>query len=186
MIGRDLDQRRTRDHRRLVRCLRAVRFQRLIEEMAGWIARGPWVARREKAVRRKPPKALKAYCVHKLDRWHRRLIRKGRHLATMKEAARHRLRIKAKHFRYMLEALNDIAAVRGAVQFRGRHKAARRLQRALGDLRDLRHFGRLGDMPPLDDDEHGGRRPPGYRKQKQKLLEAAIVACHSLAQADTR
>lgn len=186
MIGKDLDQCRTRDHRRLVRCLRSARFRRLIEEMAGWIERGPWIARREQAVRRKPPRPLKAYCAHKLDRWHKRLVRKGRHLATMDESDRHRLRIKAKRFRYMLEALEDIVAVRGAVELRRRHKAARRLQRALGDLRDLSHFGRLGDMPPHQRDEHGSGRPPGYRKQKQKLLEAAIAACRGLEQADAR
>ena len=44
-IGRQLDQCRKRDHRRLVRCLRAARFQRLIVSMTGWIRHGEWLAR---------------------------------------------------------------------------------------------------------------------------------------------
>ena len=39
-IGEQLDQRQMRDHRRLVRCLRSARTQRLIAAMAGWIRAG--------------------------------------------------------------------------------------------------------------------------------------------------
>ena len=37
MIGEQIDERQTQDHRRLVRCLRSVRTQRLVAAMTGWI-----------------------------------------------------------------------------------------------------------------------------------------------------
>lgn len=186
LISQNLDERRNRDHRQLVRCLRSRRFQRLIEELSGWIGRGPWLAAWEEAARRKPAAPLKGYSARKLDRWHKRLIRQGRHLATIDTPRRHRLRIKAKRLRYMLEALTNIG-VGDPGEFRHIHKAAKDLQRALGDLRDLRRFGRLGggSRPPQGGKQER-RRPPGYRPQKKKLLEAAIAAHRSLKQADAR
>ncbi len=143
LIGQNLDERRKRDHRRLVRCLRSRRFRRLIEDLSGWIGRGAWFLAWEDAARREPAAPLAAYSARRLDRWHKRLIRQGRHLATMDAPRRHRLRIKAKRLRYMLEALANIVPVYDPAEIRHMHKAAKDLQRALGDLRDLRRFGRL-------------------------------------------
>jgi CHAD domain-containing protein len=185
MIDPNLEQRQVRDHRELVRCLRSQRFQSLIEQLSGWIGRGPWVVAWERAARRKPAATLKSYSEHKLDRWRKRLIRKGRDLGTMDVAHRHRLRIKAKRFRYMLEALAHIVPVRDQGEFRQMHRAAKHLQRALGDHRDLERFGRLGPPPP-EGGKQGDHRPPGYRRQKKKLLDAAIAAYRSLKQADPR
>ena len=185
LISQTLDERRNRDHRRLVRCLRSRRFQRLIEDLSGWIGRGAWFVAWEEAARRKPAAPLKVYGARKLDRWRKRLIRQGRHLATIDTSRRHRLRIKAKRFRYMLEALTNIVGVYDPGEFRDMHKAAKGLQRALGDLRDLRRFGRLGARSrPPEGGKQGRRWPPGYRPQKKKLLEAAIAAHRSLRQAD--
>lgn len=185
MIGQDLDARRTRDHRRLVRCLRSPRFQRLIDGLSGWITRGPWLERWNKTAHRKSALPLKAYCEHELDRWHRRLLRKGRHLETMDAAHRHRLRIRAKRLRYMLETPPDIAPVGSRDQFRRIYGPAKRLQRALGDHRDLERFGRLGPPPP-EDGKQGDHRPPGYRGRKKKLLTAAVAAYSDLKRGKRR
>jgi CHAD domain-containing protein len=181
MIGQNLDARQTRDHRRLVRCLRSPRFQRLIDDLSGWIRRGPWVVHWEQAAHRKPAQPLTASCKHALDRWHKRLVRKGRHLATMDASRRHRLRIRAKRLRYMLEVLTDIVPIYGRGEVRPIHRPAKRLQRTLGDLRDLERFSRSG--PPPEAAEPSGHRPPGFRRQNKKLLEAAVVAYRSLKQA---
>ncbi len=104
MIGEQLDKRQTRDHRRLVRCLRSApdatpaRGDGALDQ-AGNVAG----ALQASARTRKP---LQAYCARELNRWHERLVRKGRHLKTLGASRRHRLRIKAKRFRYMLEALD--------------------------------------------------------------------------------
>ena len=181
MSGGDLDARQTRDHRRMVRCLRSLRFHDLIDAMSGWIEGGPWRQRWERNARRKPVKALKAYSQRELNRWRQRLIRKGQRLKTLDASDRHRLRIRAKRFRYMLEALTGIVPVFDPGEFRHVHKPAKRLQRTLGDLRDLKRFARPGLS--AEGDHPGMRRPPGYRRQRQKLRSAAMSAHRDLKDA---
>jgi CHAD domain-containing protein len=179
VIGADLDRRRTQDHRRLVRCLRSVRAQRLIEALSVWTRRGPWLARWEAVARRGDAEPLQAFCERELNRWRERLIRKGRHLSSLNAARRHHLRIRAKRFRYMLEALTDILVVRSRTEVRQAHSAAKRLQRSLGDLRDLE---RLAGLSPSADNQNK-RRPPGYRRRQEKLRIAAARAWRDLKQA---
>ena len=181
MVGEDLDRCQMQDHRRLVRCLRSVRFQHLIEAVSGWVRRGPWLARWEPTARRKAAKPLKVYSERELNRWRLRLIRKGRHLESMNASRRHWLRIRAKRFRYMLEALVDTVALRSRGGFRHLHRPAKRLQRTLGDFRDLERFAALA--PPAEDCKRCKSHPPGYRRQKEKLLGAAMEAHRRLKQA---
>ena len=175
--GEGLDKRQARDHRRLARCLDSRRFHGLIEAIAGWIERGPWLRRWERNGRGKP---LKAYCERELNRWRRRLIRKGRRLETLSAPRRHRLRIRTKRFRYMLEALTDVIPLRDRDQFRPLHGPAKRLQRVLGDLRDLKRLARLGVSAQ---DGNPDKDPPHYRRQRKKLLREAVGAYRSLKQA---
>jgi CHAD domain-containing protein len=184
MIGGQLDERQAQDHRRLVRCLRSVRAQRLIAAIAGWIRQGPWL---ERYKRRKDAEALQSYCTRELDRWHQRLIRKGRHLKTLGASRRHRLRIKAKRFRYMLEALLGAVVLRGRGKFHRLHRAAKRMQRALGDMRDLERFaGCAGGSLQAENGKRGKKHPPGYRQQREKLLGVAVAAHRDLEHAGVR
>jgi CHAD domain-containing protein len=173
-----LDAHQTRDRRRLSRCLHSMRFQDLVEAMSSWIERGPWRLRWERDNRRKPKKPLKAYSRRQLNCWRRRLINKGRQLETLGASRRHRLRIRAKRFRYMLEALTNTVPVFGRDEFRHVHGPARRLQRALGDLRDLKRFAKLGR--PAKGGGTGKKRPPGYRRRRKKLLGAAVATHRDL------
>ena len=181
MIGEDLDVRQARDHRRMVRCLRSLRFHDLIEAMSDWIERGPWLRRWERKLRRKSAKPLKAYSERELNRWRQRLIRKGRRLEILGASDRHRLRIRAKRFRYMIEALTGIVPLFDHGKFRHVHKPAKKLQRTLGDLRDLKRFARPGLS--AEGDDPGQHRPPGYRRQRQKLRTAAMSAYRNLKDA---
>lgn len=175
--GDGLDKRQARDHRRLVRCLDSRRFHGLIEATASWIERGPWLRR---WLRNRRGVSLKAYCERELNRWRRRLIRKGRRLESLSTPRRHRLRIRTKRFRYMLEALTDNIPLPDRDQFRRLHRAAKRLQRVLGDLRDLKRLSRLGVSAQ---GSNSGERPPQYRRQRKKLLRAALDAYRNLKQA---
>ena len=184
MIGEQLEQRQMQDHRRLVRCLRSARTQRLVAAMAAWIRQGPWLQRHK---RRKHAEALQSYCAGELDRWHKRLVRKGKRLKSLGASRRHRLRIKVKRFRYMLEALTVTVALRGRGELRHLHRPAKRLQRALGDMRDLQRFAGLASGPPqVENGKRGKKHPPGYRHRKEKLLGAAIAAHHDLKYAGVR
>lgn len=176
MIGGHLDRRQTEDRRRLVRCLRSARFKRLIAAIGGWIKHGPRLAGSGSA------EPLEVYGARELNRWRERLIRKGRNLETLSASRRHRLRIRAKRFRYMLEALTETVPVRGRGELHRLQRPAKRLQRTLGDLRDLRRFAGLAVVPPAGDGKRR-KRPPGYRRRRAKLLNAAIEAYRSLKQA---
>ncbi|QHO76824.1 hypothetical protein ACH79_33510 [Bradyrhizobium sp. CCBAU 051011] len=179
MIGEQLDQRQMRNHRQLVRALRSVRTQHLISAMAGWIRRGPWLARCQQ---RKDAEALQIYCARKLNRWHGRLVRQGRQLNTLGASRRHRLRIKFKRFRYMLEALTETVNLWGRRELRHLHQPAKQLQRALGDLRDIKSFASLaGDGPQAKKGKTSKKRPPGYRRRKEKLLGAALASHRDMA-----
>jgi CHAD domain-containing protein len=180
-IGQNIDVHQARDHRHMVGCLRSRRFHDLVEAMSGWIGGGPWLRRWERKARRKLAKPLKAYSERELNRWRQRLIRGGRRLKTLGASDRHRLRIRAKRFRYMLEALTGIVPVFEPGEISHVHRPARRLQRTLGDLRDLKRFA----SPALsaETDHPGKHRPPGYRRRRQKLRNTAISAYRSLKDA---
>jgi CHAD domain-containing protein len=180
VVGDGLDRQQARDHRRLVRCLRSVRTQRLLAAIPGWIRRGPWLERYRRST---GVEALRDYCARELKRWRKRLIRKGRHLKTLGESPRHRLRIRAKRFRYMLEVLQETDALRGHDELHRLHRAAKRLQRTLGDLRDLERFAGLAEGSAAEDGRRAGRRPPGYRRRCKKLLDDAIAAHRDLERA---
>ena len=169
----DADSRRNHDrlYRRVVAGLRSARFRRLMDALLRWIERGPWLARRDGDMQRRRPGAREACCERKLERWRTRLIRKGHRLETMGSKRRHRFRIKVKRYRYALEALGDICAPAVRDRLRRLLKPAKRLQGALGDLRDLQRLRRVGAA---------SRRPPGYRRQKKRLLAAARAALHDL------
>ena len=180
MLGPDIDAVQMRDRRRLVRCLRSRRFQGLIAALSGWIEHGRWRLRWERNARHKPAEPLKAYSERELNRWRRRLIRKGRHLGAMNASRRHGLRIKVKRFRYMIEALTDTVPVFDRSDIRHVRKSAKKLQAVLGDLRDLRRFSKLR---PSDGGDISMSAPPGYRRKRDKLLGAAIDAYRDLKQA---
>jgi CHAD domain-containing protein len=168
-LGENLDRQQKQEHRQLVRSLRSARTQRLLAGLARWIRRGSWL---ERYRRSKDREALGSYCVRELDGWHKRLIRKGRRLKTLGESPRHRLRIKAKRFRYILEALRETGALPKRGEWRRLHRPAKQLQRTLGDLRDLARFADIAETSP-----------PGYRRRKAKLLAAAVAAYRDLKDA---
>mgnify|MGYP001027909093 CR=1 FL=1 len=162
---------RARLYRRVAAGLRSKRFERLTDAVGRWIERGPWLTCRDDDARRRRAGSLRAYCQRQLERWRRRLIRKGRHLATMGGKRRHRLRIKVKRYRYALEALDDICPPAVRARLNRLRKPAKELQQALGDLRDLQRLRRIGVSP---------HRPPGYKKQKKRWLAAADAAQRNL------
>lgn len=165
------DKEHDRLYRRVVTGLRSKRFQRLMDALVRWVERGPWLMRQDGDAQRGRTGSLRPYCQRKLEDWRTRLIRNGHHLATMGGKRRHRLRIKVKRYRYVLEALGDICPPAVRPKLRHRHKPAQELQRALGDLRDLQRLRRIGAA---------SRKPPGYAKRKKRLLAAAHAAWRDL------
>lgn len=69
--------------------------------------------------------------------------------------------------------------MRSHAEVRQVRSAAKRLQRTLGDWRDLRRFAGLSPSA----DKRDKCRPPGYRRQQDKLRSAAARAWRDLKQA---
>lgn len=162
---------RDRLYRRVAAGLRSKRFGRLMDALLRWVERGSWLMRQDDGAPRRRAESLRTYCQRKLECWRARLSRKGRRLATMGGERRHSLRIRVKRYRYVLEALGDICPPAARATLRHLLKPAKRLQRALGDLRDLQRLRRIGAS---------SRKPPGYATQKERLLAAARAAWHDL------
>lgn len=159
-----------RHRRRLATALRSARYRNLMVALAAWVAAGPWLARPDAASRARRSEPLPTYAEKKLQRWRGRIARKGRDLGRLGDRARHDLRIEAKRYRYMVDALSALdPALRDAWQDSG--LLARRVQRSLGDLRDLQRFRKLG-----------GKRAklPGYKQAKRRLLRHAGAALRRL------
>jgi CHAD domain-containing protein len=165
------DKTHDRLYRRVAAGLRSKRFRRLMDALTWWVERGPWLMCRDDGPQRRWTEPLRAYCQRKLEHWRKRLIRKGRCLAEMGGKRRHRLRIRVKRYRYVLEALGDICPPAARTKLRHLHKPAKELQRTLGDLRDLQRLRRIGVS---------SRKPPGYAKRKEQLLADARKAWRDL------
>ena len=180
MIGEQLEKSQTRDHRRLARCLRSARTQRLLAAMAGWIRRGPWL---ERYKRSKDAEPLQAYCARELNRWHERLARKGRHLkrgGVPPSPAADQGQTLPLH----VEAFTETVNLWGRSELLHLQRPAKRLQRALGDLRDLERLAGLArGSPQAENGKRGKKHPPGYPNRREKLLDAAIAAHRDLKHA---
>ena len=182
MLGEQFEQRQAQHHRRLARCLRSARTQRLITGLARWAGQGAWLKHYK---RRRDVEALPSYCAGELNRWHARLVRKGKRLEDLGAERRHRLRIQSKRFRYMIEALTETVPLWSRGKCRHLHQPAKRLQRALGDMRDLERLAELaGELSSAGNGERETKQPPGFRRQREKLFSAATAAYRDLKHAE--
>ena len=100
----------------------------------------------------------------RLPEWRSEIEQSGRHLGKLGRKQQHRLRLKCKYYRYVVDSLLELGA---GLAFQDLHfrDVAKQLHTLLGDARDLRRFKSTG---------HG--RPPHYRATKKKLLNAAAAA----------
>ncbi|MET0722468.1 MAG: CHAD domain-containing protein [Tardiphaga sp.] len=160
--GADLARQVRQTHRRLASVLRSKRCDRLIAALEQWIDNGPWRTAGSASEEKRRNQPLADYAPDRLRQWKHRLARKS--VGSLgKERWRHRLRIAAKRYRYMREALAAIGLPERRTGLRER-VAAQSVQKALGDLRDLQRFRK------------GRFRSVGakfYRRRKKQLLHKA-------------
>jgi triphosphatase len=129
---------RLRDARRIAyargaAAVESERFRRLVLDLLIWIEVGPWSGEAGDAAAR--DQLVARLAEKQLERRRRKVIKRGRHLARLAPAARHKLRIDAKKLRY------------GAELFAGlyhRRKRARRFIEALKAAQD--RLGELNDL----------------------------------------
>ncbi len=179
-IEQDLKRRSKRTRTRLNKALRSMRFHRFLSSASDWIERGPWTERADARVVSLQDQPIGPFCEQRIARWRKKLIRDGSELADMKEEQRHRLRIRAKRLRYMLEMLSSVCPDRYLKPFGGMEKPIKRLQRSLGDLGDLK---RLRDWTKSSVAAQREHLPHGYKREKSAVLADADRAFRKMARA---
>ena len=113
------------------------RFRALALNTLAWIEAGDWHGSDDPVragLRDRPALALAA---EEFEHRRRKIVRKGRHLAEMEPAERHKLRIRVKRLRYACGFFASLYAGRSAKAHKGFSRAARNLQERLGDLTDI-------------------------------------------------
>jgi CHAD domain-containing protein len=144
------------DHR-LSKKLASDRYVRLVAAINHWIANGPWL----QTNRLLRSEYVDAYAPARLRTWRETISREGRHLRILHRKQLHRLRIRCKRYRYVVAALRNLGVTiaQQDLKFAG---VAKQVHGALGNLRDLKRLRRAAH-----------KKPPGYRKDKRKLLRLA-------------
>ncbi|WP_213770506.1 CHAD domain-containing protein [Bradyrhizobium sp. dw_78] len=137
------------------------RYQRWIAAVSRWIVNGPWI---QEALPGHRMESAASYGERRFRHWKKTLLRNGRELRALSSGQMHRLRIKAKRFRYMADAFEKLGMLSPAWTGTA-YDGAKRIHRALGDLRDLKRLRKAGRG-----------RPPGYGKRKRALLKEAADA----------
>jgi CHAD domain-containing protein len=177
-IEKDLERRSQQTRTRLNRALHSARFQRFLTSASEWIDHGPWTLRADARSVSQQDQPIGPFCERRIARWHKKLIRNGSELADMTEERRHRLRIRAKRLRYMLEMLSTVCPDRYLSPYGRMEKPIKRLQRSLGDLGDLK---RLRDWTKSSIAAHRGHLPHGYKREKSAVLADADKAFRKMA-----
>jgi triphosphatase len=136
-FGERLRVTRTANYERALKAVDSKRFAKLLLDCAKWVETGSWQRSKDAGVVKLRDGDASALAAQALGQLSHQLRKKGKHLAALKPAARHRARIKAKKLRYAAEFFDKLF---------GKHAQKRRskfigalaeLQDALGALNDL-------------------------------------------------
>jgi triphosphatase len=161
--------------------LASQRARTLMIDLAEWITNGDWLGRPGNQEIRNLP--ARAFAAEALDRFHKKVKKRGHHVAKLDDQARHEVRKAAKNLRYAAEFF---AALYQRKQDHRRHK---RFVATLSELQD--QLGALNDLATAPEvlDKLGLTNGPGAaslhsHNRKEKLLNAAAKAHLALVEAD--
>jgi triphosphatase len=137
-ICRNFERRRGLLYGQIAKSLQSVRFRHLELDLARWIEAGRWVTIPSASASRRRDRPVTLLAAEALARRRKKLRKAGRHLTELSRKSRHRLRIRAKKLRYLIEFFSDL--------FPGK-KRAKRCRVILSALKDLQDsLGALNDL----------------------------------------
>ncbi|WP_132255822.1 CYTH and CHAD domain-containing protein [Methylobacterium segetis] len=162
---------RDRAHGTVSEILASPEWRRLLLDLLSWLQTGPWLGEGADPARDEPARDFAATV---LERFRKRVCKRGRHLAKLDPEARHQVRIAGKKLRYGADFFASLFPDKKA---RKRHKT---FSAALSDLQD--HLGALNDlatahsvMASLADG------PPGVAASGPALFAAGLTAADNEA-----
>lgn len=125
-------------YERALKALASERFAQFVLTAARWIQIGAWAQADEPVAKSLRESAVDQFAREQLDRMHRQVRRRGRHLARLSAQERHQLRIKAKKLRYATEFFSETF---------DRPKLRKRFLKVISELQD--DLGALHDTSVL-------------------------------------
>lgn len=137
-ICRDFERRRGLLYEQIAKSLNSVRFRHLELDLARWIEAGQWVRSQGGRASRRRDRPVRLLAAEALARRRKKLIKACRRVTKLNRRGRHRLRIRAKKLRYIIEFFSDLFPGKK----RARHcriilSTLEHLQDSLGALNDL-------------------------------------------------
>lgn len=151
---------RTSARRAARRAASSPNYQRLVLSMGGWLGEEPWIELASDDLKEGLLAPAKVHAVVVLDRYHRRVRKRGRRFAQLDLPGLHRLRIAVKRLRYAVGFFAPLFA----------RRRVRPMQDALNDMQDV--LGGINDCataPALIDAAARAARRDS-RKQARAIL----------------
>src|SRR5262249_54952904 len=131
--SRDFTLRREKTYAALADFVRSKRFRRTLLDVAEWVEAGPWIRTRTET-----ELPIRKHAADVLAKFRKQIRTSGGDLPELDTPERHKLRIKAKKLRYLIEFFGGV--------FPG-HKNIKRRQAALNSLKTLQDtLGSLNDI----------------------------------------
>lgn len=134
-LEKHFESRRTEAYAIVVQRLRSDEWRQFVLDLVAWINAGPWLSEGDRARRDQP---VPAFASAVLDKWSRRVKKRGRDLAALSADERHRVRIATKKLRYGAEFFASLYPGKKATKHRKAFLVA------LSSLQD--HLGVLNDI----------------------------------------
>ena len=137
-LGSQLLHAQSDAYNRALQAVASDRFSKFILTAARWIEIGAWAESERSVAKCLRETPVDQFARKQLDRMHRQVRRRGRHLERLNAHERHRLRIKAKKLRYAAEFFSETF---------DRPKLRKPFQRIIGEVQD--NLGALHDTAVL-------------------------------------
>lgn len=182
-----LEEERSEAYAAVILRLRSDEWRHFLLELVAWINAGPWLSGGEDDGLGQPASAFAASV---LDKWLKRVRKRGRDLAGLSPEERHKVRIAAKKLRYGSEFFASLYPGKKATKRRKAFLSALAdLQDGLGTLNDM-ETGReiLGELVHAEADEIRSIAAcfaaTGARDKSKKLLKSAEKAHAALTECE--
>ena len=169
-LGARLRGARSIAYARAAAAIESERFRRLALDLLIWIEAGAWTGDAAHAAARDQP--IARFAAKRLERRRRKIIKRGRNLAALEPAARHRLRIEAKKLRYGTELFAGLYP---------RRKRTRRFIAALKAAQD--RLGQLNDLVVGDALAHDVGAGAGLAEPETAFVAGRITGAHKAGMA---
>jgi len=177
---REIEVKRDAAESELSEFLRRPETAALFLRFALWLHAGEWLRDADEERSHERARTLIKYAERKLDAENRKFLENCRAFTEMSDEDRHRMRIRAKNFRYGAEFLRPLARSETArTRYRAFHAPLKELQTVLGDWNDILMARRFFSAFAAEAKEEAGTKAD--EKPAGRARRPALAAGRALA-----